>query len=72
MESGLISRRMKSLIVFRDFPQETGLLSHVSAGWPVKIHICSVTSGLLSSCEGYLRIPLEKGSAIRNHIQMRQ
>ena len=41
-------------------------------GWPVKIHVCSAMSGILSSCEGHHGILLGQGSTIGNPIQKRQ
>ena len=36
-----------------------GFILELRRGWPFKTHVCSATSGLLSSCEGHLRILLE-------------
>ena len=48
---------MTSLIVFLELRQETGVYSQVKTlGWPFKTRVWSATSGLLSGCEGHLRI----------------
>ena len=36
-----------------------GYIFELRQGWRFKTHVCSVTAGLLSSCEGHLRILLE-------------
>ena len=36
-----------------------GCILEIRWGWPFKTRACSATSGLLSSCEGYLRILLK-------------
>ena len=36
-----------------------GYIFELQQGWPFKTGVCSMTSGLLSSCEGHLRILLE-------------
>ena len=42
-------------MVFLQLRWEPGVHSRVTAGWPFKTRICSLTSGLLSSYEGNLR-----------------
>ena len=36
-----------------------GYILEIRRGWPLKTHVCSVTSRLLSSCEGHLGILLK-------------
>ena len=42
-------------MVFLELPWKPGVYSRVTVGWPFKTHVCSVTSGLLSTYEGYVR-----------------
>ena len=42
-------------MIFLEVWLESGVYSRVTAGWLFKTHVCSATSGLLSSYEGQLR-----------------
>ena len=42
-------------MVFLELPWKPGVYSRVTDGWPFKIRVCSVTTGLLSTYEGYVR-----------------
>ena len=48
-----------SLMIFLELRQEPGYILKLQSGWPFKTHVCSVTSGLLSSYEGHLRNLIE-------------
>ena len=46
-------------MVFLELQQEPGFPIELRRGWPLKTHVCSATSGLLSCCEVHLRILLK-------------
>ena len=46
-------------MVFLELRREPGIYSHVMAGMALQSHVCSATSGLLSTCEGQIGILLE-------------
>ena len=46
-------------MVFLELQQEPGFPLELPWEWPLKTHVCSVTTRLLSSCEGHLGILLE-------------
>ena len=54
-ESGLISRRGGSLIVFLNCGVNLGFIFELRRGRPFKTRVFSETSGLLSSYDGYQR-----------------
>ena len=41
-------------------------------GWTFKTHVCSATSGLLSSYDGYLRVYTRLGRKIRTLLEVRR
>ena len=46
-------------MIFLELRQEPGVSSRVTTRMAFKTHVCSMTSRLLSSCEGHLGILLE-------------
>ena len=53
-------------MVFPELWRETGTYSRVIAGMALQPRVCSATSGLLSSCEGYLGILLKAWQSNRD------
>ena len=49
-----------------------GYILQLRQGWPFKTRVCSVMVGLLSSCEGHLRILLRLFTAIGTPLDLRR
>ena len=57
---------------FSSCSRNLGYVLELQRGWPFKTRVGSVTSGLLSRCDGHLRILLEPWQAIGMLLEVRR